>query len=259
MNTLIVGAEKSRILESFDFSSSFLMIDDGELIDALAVPPRRKVVRFDVGKHRFNPLQGMDYRRAREFVSVLDAVFPEGDNTLTKKNANFALLTALLDEPSYLHKLLRPDKDPAKQDAYQKIQTLLLSPVLSTVLCKARNFSMNGIVLARLDRAVLGDFVCQVLAWLLISQSREQVVITDGSYLRDHHIALIRQGRLTVQVSTLARVPPLLRQELLTIENKRGVRANYDDAVTLANYAGLRPDPTRQDNPYNRFIDEAME
>src|ERR1700709_184530 len=74
------------------------------------------------------------YRRARDFIAVLDAVFPDGQNTLTKKNANFHILSALLDEPTYLHKLLKPDKkDPAKQDAYQKIETLLMSPVLRAV------------------------------------------------------------------------------------------------------------------------------
>ena len=35
--------------------------------------------------------------------------------------------------------------------------------------------------------------------------------------------------------------------------------ALYDDAVTLAKHAGLRPDPQREDNPYNRFIDNAMQ
>lgn len=28
--------------------------------------------------------------------------------------------------------------------------------------------------------------------------------------------------------------------------------------LNLAKYEGLRPDPTREKNPYNKFIDEAM-
>jgi hypothetical protein len=34
-------------------------------------------------------------------------------------------------------------KDPGKQDAYQKIETLPLSPVLHAVLCQPTNFSLN--------------------------------------------------------------------------------------------------------------------
>jgi hypothetical protein len=48
-------------------------------------------------------------------------------------------------------------------------------------------------VLARLDPAVLGDFDAFVLASLLISQFKEQVIVPDfGFYGREHHIALIR-------------------------------------------------------------------
>jgi hypothetical protein len=257
MNEIIVGADKTPIIECIDFETNFLLIDDGPLIDALKIPPRRKVIRFDVGKHRFNPLHGMDYRRAREFVAVLDAIFPEGGSTLTKKNANFVLLEALLDEPTYLHKLLRPDKkDPAKQDAYQKIETLLMSPVLRAVLCKATNFSLNGIVLARLDRAVLGDFDALVLASLLISQFKGQVIVPDfGFYGREHHVALIRQERLIAGLTTLSEVSPRLQQALLTIPNKSASGATYEDAATLANYERLEP----RTNKHGDFIQEAME
>lgn len=39
---------------------------------------------------------------------------------------------------------------------------------------------------------------------------------------------------------------------------KVGKGCNYKDAMELAIAVRLRPDPTREDNPYNRFIDEAM-
>ncbi len=113
----------------------------------------------------------MDYRLAREFLAVMDAIFPESVDTLTRKNSNFVLLETLLDHKSgYLNTLLEPDrKDAAQQDAYQKIATLLLSPVLRSVLCRPTNFSLRSIVIARLDRAKLGDFDAFVLASLLIS------------------------------------------------------------------------------------------
>ena len=101
MNLLSVGADKTSILECVDYSSNFLILDDGPLIDALTVK-RRKVVEFDVTRHHLNPLHGMNYRPAREFVSVLDAVFPEGESTLTKENARFEILSALLDDAGEL-------------------------------------------------------------------------------------------------------------------------------------------------------------
>jgi hypothetical protein len=255
MNTVIVGANKEPILEYAD-SSNFLFIDDGPLIDALTIPPRRKVVRFDIKKHHLNPLHDMDYMRAREFVSVMDAIFPEGENTLTKKNANFVLLNALLDKPTYLDKLLRGDKrDPAAQDAYQKIATLLLSPVLRSVLCKPTNFSMKGIVLARLDRGVLGDFDAFVLAALLISQFEGQVIIPDfGFYGREHHISLIRQERLVAGVNTLSELPLRLQQALLTVPDKVASRTTSEDAEILAKYRGFVPHTIE----HSDFIQEAM-
>lgn len=242
MNFLLVGADKTPLLE-VELSRDVLIVDDGPLIDSLEIPARRKVTRFDISKHHLNPLHQMDYRRAREFVAVMDAVFPEGENTLTKKNSNFVLLNALLDKPTYLHQLIEePDKkDAARVDAYQKIATLMLSPVLSAVLCKPTNFSLKGIVLAKLDRAKLGDFDAFVLANLLISQFQGTIILPDGGfYLRDHHISLIRQERLVAGLTTLAGVhSDRLRQELLTIEEKVGSKATFADADELANYSGF--------------------
>jgi hypothetical protein len=255
MNSLVIGANKAPILESVG-SASFLFIDDGPLIDELSLPARRKVTHFDVSKHCLNPLHGMDYRRTREFVSVMGAVFPEGADTLTRKNSDFVLLTALMEEPTYLDKLLEPDKkDPAKQDAYQKIETLLLSPVLRSVLCQPTNFPLRGIVLARLDRAVLGDFDAFVLACLLISQYQGQVVVPDfGFYGREHHVALIRQNRLVAGVTTLSEVSLPLQQALLTIPKKTAARATYEDAEILARYEGLVPRTVA----HTGFIEDAM-
>jgi hypothetical protein len=240
MNQLIVGTDKSSFQQ---VSGNFLFMDDGPLIDELEIPQRKKVVRFDVKKHHFNPLHKIDYKRARDFVSVIDAVFPEGADTLTRKNANYELLQALLcGEPRTLSTLIEePDKkDAAKVDAYQKIQTLLLSPVLSAVLSKPINFSLRGIALARLDRTVLGDFDAFVLGSLLISQFKGQVVVPDfGFYGREHHIGLIRQGRLIAGVDTLSGLPEKLRQALLSIPEKIAATALPEDAEVLAQHRGL--------------------
>jgi len=254
MNAIVIGADKAPLLDCVP-SSGFLFIDDGPLIDALPLPPRRKVTYFDASKHHLNPLNGMDYRRAREFVSVMGAVFPEGKDTLTRKNSDFVLLNALLGKTTRLDKLLKQSKDPAAQDAYQKIETLMLSPVLRSVLCRPTNFSLRGIVLARLDRAVLGDFDAFVLASLLISQFEGQVIVPDfGFYGREHHISLIRQDRLVAGVTTLSELSAPLRQALLTIPEKIASRATYEDAEILARYAGLVP----RSNGHRDFITAAM-
>jgi hypothetical protein len=42
------------------------------------------------------------------------------------------------------------------------------------------------------------------------------------------------------------------------IEDREASGALFDDAVTLAQLAGFRPDFSREENPYNAFIDRAM-
>ena len=246
MNTLIIGSQKEPILQYLP--DCFLLIDDGPLIDQLELPKRRAVTMFDVKRHRFNPLRGMDYRRARDFVAVLNAVFPEGENTLTKARSTYQLLEALLAGPKSLDTLIAPSKDTA--DAYQKVQTLLLSPVLNAVLQGPTSLSFKGTIIARLDRAELGDFDCFVLANLLISQYPGPVVIPDfGFYGHKGHTGLIRQTRLIAGINSFDELPDL-RSQLILIERKIASRATPEDAKLLATYAGI----TQGTNLYNDFI-----
>lgn len=250
MNLLVVGTDKSPILEQLP--SNFLLIDDEIEIE---IPKRRKVIRFDVAKHSFNPLKGIDYPRARNFVDVINSVFPEGENTLTRRSASFALLEALLDKPKTLDQLFRASKDVGLIDARQKIDTLLLSPVLNRVLTRPTNFSFDGIILARLNRAELGDFDCFVLANLLISQYEGVVVIPDfGFYGCPFHTQLIRQNRLIAGVNFLDEAPEL-RNQLLLIEHKIVKHCTEDDAETLAGYLGWHKGKTG----YSEFIQGLIE
>jgi hypothetical protein len=248
----IVGTNAEPILENLP--ETFLIIDDGPLIDRLTLPKRRKVTRFDPSKHSFNPLKDIDYRKARNFISLLDAVFPEGAETLTRKNANFAILKALLKEPDNLTNLLSPSEDPGEKDAYQKIETLLISPVLKNVLCKPKNFPLDGILIARLNRAELGDFDCFVLGNLLMSEYKGQVVVTDyGFYAAPFHMSLIREGRLTAQVNFLDELPEKIREQLL-LRDKQPSHATFDDAEVLAIYSGH----ARGSVGFSDYISEAM-
>lgn len=247
MNALIVGANKQPL--SKFLPDKFLVIDDGNFIDALDLPERKSIVRFDVAEHSFNPLKDMDYRRAREFVAVLDAVFPEGESTLTARRSRFQILEALLAKPKALSRLIADTKDT--EDAYQKIQTLLLSPVLERVLDNPTNFSFKGTIVARLDRALLGDFDCFVLANLLISQYPGVVVIPDfGFYATRFHVSLIRQNRLIAGIGSFDELPHM-KHHLVQIERKLGSRCTPADADILATYSGILPGT----NAYNDFVE----
>ncbi len=256
MNSLLLGTDTAgAIIDRIDFSEPFLLLDDGPIIDVLTVPKKGKVTKFAVEDHSIDPLNRIDFQRAMNFVAIMDAIFPEGQNTLTKKNSNFILLTALLSKPRSLETLVQPDpRNPAAQDAYQKIQTLLLSPVLRSVLTGTTNFPLSGTILARFDRAILGDFVSFALASFLVSQYKGQVIISDfGFYGRTFHLPLIRQNRLTARVRYLDEVPGL-RDDLLTIPHRTFSGTSFKDAETLAQFAGLVP----KTNAYNAFIEQAL-
>jgi hypothetical protein len=249
MNVLVIGSNKEPITKNLP--DKFLYIDD-------EIPLSGKL--FDVSKHSFNPLRGMDYRRRREFVTILDAVFPEGKNTLTRRYSNFALMD-VLERGGKLSKLFRsePDrKDTGAYDAYLKIKDILRSPVLERILDHPTNFSFKGTVLARLNRAELGDFDCYVLGNLLISQYPGPVVIPDfGFYQSPAHSKLLRQKRLIAGINSFDQVPNF-KNDLLLVENKIGSRCTPQDAEILATYEGLVPDPTRRASEYNEFIRDAI-
>jgi hypothetical protein len=72
---------------------------------------------------------------------------------------------------------------------------------------------------------------------------------------------MIRSGhadRLIAGVNFLGELSPKLRQSVLLIPEKIAAKATYEDAETLAKFAGLRPDYFRDDNDYNRYPDRAM-
>ncbi len=256
MNALVVGSDRSPLVRYIP-NDNFLLIDDGPVIDEV-LSSHLTVRIFDVTRDSFDPLKDMDYRRAREFLDVLNAVFPEGENTLTRRYSNFVLLNALLSGSRTLSGLIKqPDprsKDMAVLDAFQKVQTLLLSPVLERVLNRTPNVSLKGTVVARLDRAELGDFDCYVLGNLLISQFPGTVVLPDfGFYAAPFHTSLIRQDRLIAGINSFDEVPRF-RQLLVQIGKKVGSRCTPEDAATLAIYEGIPPNT----NAYADFIQQQI-
>jgi hypothetical protein len=96
----------------------------------------------------FDPLNGIDYKKAREIAEVLYTVAPRGENTLTVRNWKRTLLKARLDDKRFDH----IDGD---EEVEGMIGDLLLSPVLRRVLCNPGNqlsFKPSSIILAKLGR-----------------------------------------------------------------------------------------------------------
>jgi hypothetical protein len=244
MNHLLLGAadKTSQLLAWAE--KTFLLIDDGPVADHfLERFPHAKL--FDVVSHTFNPLRGIDYKRARDFAQTVYTASPEGRDTLTVRNGRRAL-TKLLLASKRLDKLPRQNEtDPAVAEALNSIDDILLSPVLHRVLCNPSNFSFKGMVVARLNRASVGDFDAFLLASLLMGQVEGQLIVPDfGFYGRDYHTSLIRQDRLTAGIHFLAELPARLRNEALLIQDKIGHHCTPKDAAILADHAGLIPGTT---------------
>lgn len=252
MNKLVIGtADKTALL--LQTAGPFLLVDDGPVADAfIARFPKARV--FNPTEDSFNPMKGMDYKRARDFATILYTASPQGENTLTVRNGKRALTKILLANTTRLDKLRYSSSD-ADQEVKEMVDDVLLSPILKRVLCNPTDFSFKGSVIARLDRAELGDFDAFILGTLLMGQHKGQIIVPDfGFYGRPLHVSLMRQNRLTCSVSYLAELSPALRQAVLLIPNKHGSGCTFEDAQTLAAYEGLAP----HHNNYNDFIEEVM-
>jgi hypothetical protein len=239
MNALHIGFTKSVELPQ----SSYLFIDD----DVPDIPHARI---FDPSKHSLNPLKGITYKRARELADVLYTVSPQGENTLTVRNGRRALLRAFLTTT-------RLDKIKGDEEVTGMIQDMLVSPVLKSVLTKPTNFSFNprSIILARINRAELGEFDALVLGLILIGHYKGQLVVPDlGFYGREAHVSLIREERLIAGVNYLQELPTRLRNGVLLIKDKIPSRVTLPDAETLAMYEGL----AYGTNGYNDFVRDAI-
>jgi hypothetical protein len=248
MNFLVIGlGEKPELL---DTKPGFLLIDDGPLADQfLKAFPRAKV--FDPAVHSFNPLKGIEYKGARQFAETVYG--SEGKDTLTVRNGKRSLTRLVLQTP----RLDQVKRSLADEESLAMIDDLLLSPVLSRVLCQPTNFSFKAgrSIVAKIDRAELGEFDSFIIASLLVRQYGGQIIIPDfGFYARPFHASLIRERRLMAGVHTLSELEPRIRDMCLLMD-KAGHRCTFEDADTLAKYAGIMPGT----NAYGAFTQSAME
>jgi hypothetical protein len=246
-NRLIIGlADKTAALHT---NPGFLLIDDGPIADTF-LRTFKRAKEFNPFAHSFNPLP-MTYHKAREFASVVYR--DEGHDTLTVRNGKRSLTRMLMAADRLDHlEGGKPD-----EEALETIDDLLLSPVLRDVLCNRTNFSFRegrSSIVARLDRAKLGEHDARILGALLISQFKGQIIIPDfGFYVRDFHSSLIRENRLIAGVYSLSELEKQMRHMCLLME-KVGQQCTWDDAQLLARYEGLVPGTVG----YDAFVHSAM-
>lgn len=210
----------------------------------------------DITQFSFNPLMGINYRKARDIAAIVYAISPQGENTLTVRNGRRALVKLLL-KAKRLDRLPPPHGD-AEIEAHGMIDDLLVSPILRNVLCrpttlwlkKSKQWNIG------INRAELGEFDSLVLGLFLIGQFQGQIVIPDfGFYGRDLHLDLLRQERLISGISFLAEISLKLQRAVLLIKDISIRHANYDDAVTVAKQSGLAEGTVE----FSAFVNEALQ
>lgn len=250
MLLLGTGDKTAHILEAASRGPFLLIADDATAAACAAQFPDAAL--FNLRNHSFSIKR--DYDSVRDFA---DIVFPDKD-LMTYMHGKRELVKLLLDATTPLADLAGDTKNPAIAEALAAVEDLLLSPVLRRVLTRKPNFDFRRSVIVSLDSMYHED--ARKLGSMLIGQHKGHVIIRDfGFYGRPLHLSLIRQERLTAGLNTLSEAPPSLVQPLLTIPEQYGSGCTYDDAVVLAKRAGLVPDHSREDNPYNRFIREAVQ
>lgn len=257
MNRIHIGIRNKVELPK---TGGYLLIDD-------TVRKIRGAKVFDPRKHSFNPLRKLDYRRICDFIDIIDALFSRGESTLTKDTGLDFIAERLKEHPNSLQDLIpKPDKKASTDHiwAWRKIQHILHSPTLSRVLCSSTAFSFDpdAMTVARVNRAELTAFDARVIALLLMANFPGQIVLPNlGFYGRDLHAQLIEEERLICGITylnQLKRAAPGLRDAVMLIGDRVPQGARYRDAVELAEAAGYRNDPLREDNDFHKYIDSAM-
>jgi hypothetical protein len=211
---------------------------------------------FDPAKYHFNPLAGIDERKAQELADIVYMIYPQGESTLTVRKGKWELAPALLKAKSLADVT-------GGEEVTGVLGDLLFNPLVRDCLCGSRQFifEQDRVIFARLNRAEIGDRAALTIGLFLIASYKGQIVLPDAAfYLRDAHVNLIRENRLIAGVGRLSelRNQEDLRSALLTIKEIEARGAVYPDAVELATIAGLRDDLDHKNNDYRKFIDAAM-
>jgi hypothetical protein len=244
-NKLFVGF-KNTIFENLP-NRNFLLLHDSipEMHD------RSRPQIFDPFRHSFNPLAGMNDKRARELAVVLYTLYPQADTTLTVRDGKRSLFKALKQAKSF-------EELDGDEEVIALKDDLLGSTFMRDVLCRPKNNTQlkpNSVVLAHIDRKQMSEFDALALGFLLINAYQGQLIIPDlNFYGRDIHRSLVREDRLIAGVHSLQELPEKLRNAVLRITDTECNRTLYDDAVVLAKYAHHLPGT----NGFNDFVSDAI-
>lgn len=290
INRLLIGASDKRALFLHliqqDFPSGVTVIDpDGTLAEVVAdsVPSELtdQTLYFDPSDSKniasFNVFDGVleadRPKLVQDICAFFDALFPAGQETLTRQNSNFVLvnvLTILLDSDgmSFLSVLeflsdndfkdvcLKRCTNPIAIRNWQaieewestqrrsafaqveaKVGTLLLSPVINRTLQNKQStfyLTKTPILIANLSRQKIGDSASKLLGTLLISRARTPVYINDfGFFASDYLASLFSQGGYTVALQFLSELPKPVEQTVLGFPEKYVYRTTPEDADKL--------------------------
>jgi len=208
---------------------------------------------------------------------LFDALFPEGSNTLARINSTHVFANCLrlllerqdetllgvqrlLADRDYLQDCIDDCSDPgvrtnwhninAKAKDYAgafafleaKIGMFAMSPMIRNVLTHQTLTPTDTILIANLDRAKLGDMTARLLGGLLMMRSSGPLYVHNfGFFARrsDGFTSLFPQERLTLTLNYLDELTPVMRQEVLNIEDKYVFRSNRKDAEELAFYVNV--------------------
>ena len=263
MNQLNVGR---RARNEIPVRGSFLYIGSD-----FPDPTEHRAQVFDPSVDRFNTTAHLDHIGARDLADHLYDLYPKSD-TLRVRDGRRALARLLYDNALkrkrgvYLNHLASTTAptDPGTADAIELLQDIFMSPVLDRVFGGSSTHTLNrNRTFASIDRSKHGRQDALAIAFALIASYRGPTIIEDLNFIgRDAHAELIHQDRLIAAVRNLEQLKltaPLLHADLFLIEDIRTDGALYKDAVELAYAAGLRPDSLRANNPFNDFIDKAMQ
>lgn len=245
--------------------------------DQLSVDLTERAIYFDpadmahpLGLNVLESIPPDDRQRLTEqLCSYFEAMWPTGWGAqsnflfanclrlLLDNNGTLLGVLRLLTQPSLSQELLPRCKDPvvaknwsiingwdprqrqvALAPLQNKIGTLLMSPMIRNIVGQQETtFESAPIIIANLDRAKLGDTTARLLGGLLIARSKGNVLITDYGFFGTP--LPLPQHRFTVSLNFLDELSPILKQAVLSIEDKFVFKTNKRDAEELSFYVGL--------------------
>lgn len=245
---------------------------EGFLFIGDEIPEYEDAVKFNVLKHRFNLIDGIDHKIARVLANVSYDLYPQGSDTLTVRGGRRGLakaylkhkrLDAITEHLRDKHEKFEADKKNNPPLSSKDLEVLdflgdlLLSPVLKKMFCGEPNFAFNprSPIFARVNRSELGGFDADAITLFLMAIYPGQLIVPRfGRYAKEAHIDLLEQGRLIGGVNDLGELPKRLRAAVMQTPDKIVSGALYSDAIELAEQKGLIKDTMEFNDEVSKYM-----